>query len=109
MENSNQEKYLGDVIDKSGKAKYNIEKRKSKGFGIISNILAIINEIPLSQWKVMAGLRMRQAMLLNGILYNSEAWHGISEKDISVLEKVDEALLRGILSAHPKIPLEALF
>ena len=33
----------------------------------------------------------------------------MTEKDIILLEKVDEALLRGILSAHSKIPLEALF
>ena len=48
-------------------------------------------------------------MLLNGILYNSEAWYGVEKKDIILLEKVDEALLRGILGAHSKIPIEALF
>ena len=48
-------------------------------------------------------------MLINGILYNSEAWQGIDEKDIILLEKFDEALLCGILTAHPKIPLEALY
>ena len=42
-------------------------------------------------------------------MYNSEAWQGINEKDVLILEKVDEALLRGILTAHPKIPIEALF
>ena len=109
MKNSNQETYLGDLIDKSGKARTNIEKRKSKGYGIIANILAIINEIPLAHWKIEAGLKLRQAMLINGILYNSEAWQGIDEKDMILLEKVDEALLRGILTAHPKIPLEALY
>ena len=51
MKSSNQELYLGDVIDKSGKAKPNIEKRKLKGYGIIANILAIINELPLAHWK----------------------------------------------------------
>ena len=44
MENCKQEIYLGDIIDNSGKARPNIEKRKSKGYGIIANILAIINE-----------------------------------------------------------------
>ena len=109
MQNSNQETYLGDLIDKSGKVRPNIEKRRSKGYGIAANILAIINEIPLAHWKIESGLRLRQAMLINAMLFNSEAWHGIEDKDISLLEKVDEALLRGILSAHPKIPLEALY
>ena len=87
----------------------NIEKRKQKGYSITSSILAIVNEVPLGHWKVQAGLSLRQAMLLNGILFNSEAWQGPDTKNIVLLEKVDEALLRGILGAHPKIPLEALY
>ena len=109
MKCSKQESYLGDIIHESGKVRHNIEKRKSKGYGIIANILAIVNEIPLAHWKVEAGLKLRQAMLINGVLFNSEAWQGIYLKDIMLLEKVDEALLRGLLSAHPKIPLEALY
>ena len=68
-----------------------------------------MNEVPLGHWKVEAGLRLRQAMLINGILYNSEVWHNMSIKDAVILEKVDEALLRGLLNAHPKTPLEALY
>ena len=109
LENSNQEKYLGDFLDKKGTCRPNIEKRKLKGFSIISCILAIVNEVPLGHRKIQAGLSLRQAMLLNGILFNSEAWQGAETKDIIQLEKVDEALLRGILGGHPKIPLEALY
>ena len=94
---------------KSGKIRPNIEARKAKGFGIISNIMAIVNEVPLGHWKTEAGLKLRQAMLVNGCLFNSEAWHGVTQNNIVILEKVDEALLRGLLNAHSKIPLEALF
>ena len=52
------------------------------------------------------GLKLRQVMLMNGILYNSEAWHSISETEIRLLEKVDEYLLRALVKAHPKTPLE---
>ena len=75
----------------------------------MSEILAIVNEVPLAHWKVEAGLNLRQAMFINGILFNSEAWHSITINDVLLLEKVDEALLRGLLKAHSKIPLEALF
>ena len=74
---SNQEKYLGDLIDKTGSSRPNIELRKSKGFAIIANIMAIINEIPFANWIVQAGLSLSQAMLINGILINSEAYHGV--------------------------------
>ena len=104
--NTSKEKYLGDYIDKNGSLRTNIENRKSKGYGIITNILAIINEIPLAHWKVQAGLRLRQAMLINGILFNIEAWHGLDIKEIKILEKVDEALLRGYYQHTQKYPLK---
>ena len=47
-------------------------------------------------------------MLVNGTMFNSEAWHNIMDKDIIPMEKVDEALLRQLHSAHSKTPLEAL-
>ena len=109
MEQSNREKYLGDIVDKTGKVRPNIEARIAKGYGIVTNILAIVNEIPVGHWKVEAGLRLRQAMLVNGCLFNSEAWQGVTMAEIILLEKVDEALLRGLMKGHAKIPLEALF
>jgi hypothetical protein len=48
-------------------------------------------------------------MLLNGILFNSEAWHGVTNAHIVKLEKVDEALLQEILQAHSKTPTEFLY
>ena len=48
-------------------------------------------------------------MLMNGIMHNSEAWHDIEDKDILPLEKVDEALIRGLVNAHAKTPVEALY
>ena len=109
MKNSRKETYLGDIIEDNTKTNANIEKRKSKGYGIVEEILTITNEIPLSHWKIKAGLLLRQAMLINGTLYNTEAWHNIKTKDIIVMEEVDKALLRGLLSAHAKTPLEALY
>ena len=55
------------------------------------------------------GLKLRQAKLINGILFSSEGWHGICEDDIKALEKVDEARLRALIQAHPKITLEFLY
>ena len=48
-------------------------------------------------------------MLLNGILFNSEAWHSVSAEDFSALDKIDEALLRFLLGSHAKAPLEILY
>ena len=95
MGNSQQETYLGDKIDRNGKLKPTIESRISRGYGAISNILAIVNEIPLAHWRVEAGLHLRQAMLLNGTLFNSEAWQGMTISEILQLERVDERPSQG--------------
>ena len=42
------------------------------------------------------------------MLFNSEAWHGITSAHIVKLESVDEALVRGLLKAHSKTPKEFL-
>ena len=81
MSNSNQETYLGDKIDKSGLLKPTIKTRIGKGYGAVSTILAIVNEVPLAHWRIEAGLRLRDATLINGTLFNSEAWQGISKND----------------------------
>ena len=109
MHESKEEKYLGDYITSSGKNDTTIEDRKNKGYGIVAEILAILDDIPLGKYKMEIGLMLRQAMLLNGILYNSEAWHSLSEKEVKMLEAVDEHLLRSLVKGHSKVPLEFLF
>ena len=101
MKHSGQETYLGDIINQNNKIKVNIESRKAKGYGKV----AIINEVPLGHWRVDAGLQLQQAMLINGTLFNTEAWHNAMEDDLIILEKVDESLLRGTMGAHSKIPI----
>ena len=109
MKSSKKEKYLGDYIEQSGNMKATLDDRVSKGHGIIAEIKAILNEIPLGRYKLEIGLKLRQAMLINGMLYNSEAWHSITNQDIKVLERIDETLLRFLLSSHSKTPLEFLY
>ena len=47
-------------------------------------------------------------MLINVILYNSEAWHGLTEEHIKPFHSCDEDFLRRVLKAHAKTPHEFL-
>ena len=109
MVNSDREKYLGDLVDKTGRIRATIEERKNKGCALVAEIMAILDEIPLGSHKMEIGLHLRQAMIINGIFYNSEVWHAISEEEIRMLEMVDEHLLRSIVKGHSKTPLEFLY
>ena len=109
MEDTTKSKYLGDIIDNSGKIRANIEERRAKGFAIVNEILAILEEIPLGRFRMEIGLKLRKAMLINGILYNSEAWHNVREKEIKRLEEVDEHFLRTLVHGHAKTPIEFIY
>ena len=43
------------------------------------------------------------------MLTNVESWYGLTGKEVETLEKVDEQLLRRILSAHSKTAIPALY
>ena len=68
-----------------------------------------MNEVSLGKYRVEAGMKLRNAMLINGILTNCEVWYGLSDKEIEKLEKIDEYLLREIKGAHSKTPKEFLY
>ena len=48
-------------------------------------------------------------MLINGILFDSEAWHGVNLKQIKTLEAIYEDLLISILKLHRKTPTDFLY
>ena len=102
MEDSEQEKYLGDFLLNNGKLTKTIEDRCAKGYGQVSQILAILSEIPLGKYRIQMGLHLRQAMLINGMLYNSEAWHCLNNDQIKMMEEVDNYFLRSLFKSHPK-------
>ena len=103
------EKYLGDRIDRSCTNKENIKDRKQKAIGIVSQIMTLLDDICLGKYYFQTAVRLREYYLVNGILFNSEVWYDLKEKDIRELEEIDETLLRKILNAHSKTPLEALY
>ena len=109
MKKSENEKYIGDILSETGKINETIEDRKRKAFGIVSDIVAILEEVPFGPYHIEAGLVMRNGMFVNGILTNAEIWHGATDKILETLEVVDEYLLRKILKAHSKTPKEALY
>ena len=109
MQNSQKEVYLGDIVHYSGIIKHTVEARVCRGYGIVSEVMSILEEIPLGRHKTDMALKLREAKLVGGMLHSSEAWHDFTLAEAKLLEKVDEHLLRSVLSAHPKTPLEFLY
>ena len=63
-------KYLGDTVHESG----NLTERRAKANAIFPEIRAILEDVPLGKYRIQVGLQLRQAMFVNGVLFNSEIW-----------------------------------
>ena len=49
MKTSEKEKYLGDFLTKDANSKQTIKERKSRGFAVLSQMDAILSDIPLGK------------------------------------------------------------
>ena len=96
IEEVSEEKYLGDIISKDGKNTKNIIARKDKAMGSSNHHFEV-------------AIVLRNSLLINSLLFNSEAWYNVSNNDIEELEKADEALLRRILECPQSTPREMLY
>ena len=79
MKNSSAEKYLGDIISETGKLDETISDRKFKGYSYISEIRALMSDMPFGNRRIEIGIMLSDAMFANGILTNSEVWHSINQ------------------------------
>ena len=48
-------------------------------------------------------------MFVNGILFNSEIWNGISQEDMKEMEAIYHQVMRVICGAHAKTAIEHLY
>ena len=101
--------YLGDVVRADGKNSSNIQARVSKGLGIVSQIMTILETVSFGEKFYNIALSLREAMFLNGILTNADVWYNVTKSDIEELEIVDRLLLRRILAVPESTCIEALY
>ena len=74
----------------------------------------MLSDLCLGPYYYEAFSVLRSSLLLSSLISNSESWVGLTKKQISDLESVDEALFRNIFSidkvtAHSKTPLELFY
>ena len=106
---SEEEKYLSDIITCNNSIKTNIESRFSKGIGLIAQIMSLLDEVTFGERYFEVAVLLRQSIFIGGLLFNTEAWYGLDEKEMEELEKIDVILLRKIFKSHSKVAKEALF
>ena len=109
METSDSEKYLGDLISSDGTNTKNIQARRAKGIGIVDQIMDILTGTIFGPFYFEVGLILRESLLVNSILTNSEAWYGLKDTEVEQLEQSDESFLRKFLEVGKCCPKEMLY
>ena len=109
MKDVTSDTYLGDVISADGKNTENIKSRVSKGLGIVSQIMNLMDIVNFGEHYFEIGILLRDTMLINGILTNSEVWYNLLKSEIKELEDIDRLLLRRLLRVPESTPSESYF
>ena len=109
MADSQEEKYLGDIISNDGRNMKNIKARVNKGKGIVSRIMTLLEGIPFGKFYFEVAVILRNTLLVSSMLTNSEAWYNVTKAELDYLETVDLLLLRSILKAPKTTPKEMLY
>ena len=109
IEETTEEKYLGDIISNDGRNIKNIRSRIAKGKGIVSKIISILDALPLGNSYFEIGLILRDSLLTSSILCNSETWYNITKAEMELLETVDTLFLQRILNAPKSTPKEMYY
>ena len=81
---------------------------EAKGIGIVDKICSILNDVFFGPYFFQTALVLRESLLLNSILLNSESWYNLTTADIKELEHIDNVLHRRILETPVSTPISIL-
>ena len=109
MDNIEEQKYLGFVLSSNGKNTANIASRRGKGVGSVQQITSILDNMHFGHHKYKIVIILRNSIIINSMLYNSEVWYAVTNKEIEKLEQVDEMILRSVLSLPRSTPRPFLY
>ena len=90
IKESLKEKYLGDYMTNLANPKATIHDRKQKGYGILSKMKAILDDIPLGSKRFEIGCTLRESWFVNGTIFNSEIWNAYNENYLNLLQVLEK-------------------
>ena len=94
MQEVSKETYLGDIVSCDGKNTKNIKDRISKGVGIITQILNLIEMISFGPFLFEIALLLRESMLINGTMTNAEVRYNFSDSEVREFENLDKLFFK---------------
>ena len=109
MDDTDDEKYLGDVLSNDGRNIKNIKTRVNKGKGIVTRIMNLLHGIPFGKYYFEVAVILRDSLLVSSVLCNSEAWYNVTSAELDLLETVDLLFMRQLFNAPKTTPKEMFY
>ena len=72
-------------------------------------MMSLLQSISLGYFYFDIAKVLRESMLVNGTLFNSDIWYGLTKYNVAELEDVDKVLLRRVLETPISTPIESLY
>ena len=77
--------------------------------GSVGQIMTILNQVSLGHYYFDIGLVMRDTILISKLVFNSEVWYNVTDKQISKLEQIDQMFFRKLLNLPRSAPREGMY
>ncbi len=101
-------KMLGTWIDETGSYGINIQKKKAKLQFMLSETRNQAHPQNVGTYAIDARLKLAEAVIIQGLLHNVEAFPSYSYKEVEELEKIQHQILIGLLELPISTPYYAL-
>ena len=79
--------------------------RIQRAYSYLSEIWALLTDMPFGKRRLQHGLMGKDAMFVNGVLFYSETRSSNNQKHTEEIETIDKTLIKFIVRAHAKTPL----
>ena len=102
-------RYLGDVFSDKGDNSELCKDRHDKIKGTITELFALSKSIKFGTKQIESLLLLYKTMFLPRLIYNCEAWSGLTTKNLKTLKSSQLHYLRKILEVSKGVPSAALY
>ena len=102
-------RYLGDVFSDKGDNSELYKDRHDKVKGTITELFALRKGIKFGIKQIESLLLFYKTVFLPRLIYNCEAWSGLTTKDLKTLKSSQLSYLRRILEVSKGVPTAALY
>ena len=102
-------KYLGFIISSTGDNMAQIRNIKNKSIGIMNRIITKLKSLNLRKFYYECSKLFMNVMLRGSILYSSEMFYNLKEKELRQIERIEEEFMRKILNTSRGCPITQLY